>query len=221
MLRPFSYSKLSTFLSCPRRFKYQYIDRIETPRPEHFTRGSYIHDILEHYPNKTCPEVDKFINSEVGKKYLNILTDKTAREVRFGYDDAFNLIKYSKQAMLNGIIDLIYIKDNIVHLVDWKTGRAKTEEEQDWSQLETYAIAFLDRYDVEIAYVYIDACTENKRLLTKDLRSTILNKVYSNIMRVEACKNYRCNITWQCEYCQFNNICSYKEESIENLRITF
>jgi hypothetical protein len=47
---PYSYSKMDTFEKCPRRFKYQYIDKIKVPQEhnEHLEKGKCINLLLEH-----------------------------------------------------------------------------------------------------------------------------------------------------------------------------
>lgn len=57
----FSYSKLSTYLSCPLRFKYQYVDKIttEVPIPYVTILGTAVHKVLEHFYQETQYSDDK------------------------------------------------------------------------------------------------------------------------------------------------------------------
>ena len=48
-LPQFSYSKISTFLECPKRYSFQYIQRLPTiPRP-YFSFGSSMHNTLKEF----------------------------------------------------------------------------------------------------------------------------------------------------------------------------
>src|SRR5947208_2205912 len=45
-----SNSKAKTFRRCPRRYKFKYVDRLESRRKKrHLELGSWIHDLLMHY----------------------------------------------------------------------------------------------------------------------------------------------------------------------------
>jgi hypothetical protein len=47
---PYSHSKIETWKSCPRKFKYQYIDKLPVERvPQvHFDRGKLFHLLMEY-----------------------------------------------------------------------------------------------------------------------------------------------------------------------------
>ena len=52
MIRPFSYSQISTYLECPLRYKLRYVDRLPTkPRP-YFSFGATLHRCLVYYFGK-------------------------------------------------------------------------------------------------------------------------------------------------------------------------
>lgn len=218
MFYPYSHSKLSEFETCPYRFKLHYIDKA-TPeaRPEYFKRGSKIHAELERYPDTMSSELKLFISSDVGQKYDTILRSETKREVRLGFTQDFNINSYSRNNAINFIVDLIYMKDDIVYLVDWKTG--KRPQTIDWSQLELYAAAFLDQHPVVVSYVYVDDCSECSRRYEMQDRAQIISNIKSKIHLVENCQEFQRSISWKCEYCQFKSICNPQQFSLENVTI--
>lgn len=213
---PYSHSKITSFLSCPMRFKLTYIDKVKQERkPAYLQRGIDVHEILAVYPQTTSDIVNRFLNSEVGKKYDKVLRGETRREVRIGLDDDFKLQKYSNKSKVNGIVDLIYIEDGVVHLVDWKTGKAP--EEQDWLQLETYAIPFLkDATQVVLSYVYIDQCIENTKVVQASERPQLVAKLTAIINNIETAEEFPRCISWQCDYCQCNKACNPDLFGLEN-----
>lgn len=217
---PFSYTKLNTFKVCPYKFKLVYIDKLKpTSNLEHLKRGANIHEVLAKYPETTSDTVNKFFQSTVGQKYNLILRGETRRELKIGLDNDFNLCQYNNQAVFNGIIDLIYIQDDIVHLVDWKTG--KIPPEQDWSQLELYAIPFLSTHTVVTSYVYIDQCCEDSKQYDPGDRDHLIFKLKSNIIQIEHCDEFTRTISWRCNYCQFCDTCNPQNFGLENMSINF
>lgn len=216
---PYSHSKITSFLSCPMRFKLTYIDKVKpTRKPEYLQRGIDVHEILSVYPKTTSETVNRFLVSEVGRKYDKVLKGETRREVRIGLNDNFELQKYSTKSKVNGIIDLIYIEDGVVHLVDWKTG--KVPEVQDWSQLETYAIPFLkDNTSVSLSYVYVDQCVENTKVVRAADRDRLVTKLSQVIDNIENTTDFCRSISWQCEYCQYQDSCKPDLFGLENTTI--
>ena len=49
MIEHLSYSSISTYLLCPRSWRYRYIDKVETPSSPALVFGSAFHDALEAY----------------------------------------------------------------------------------------------------------------------------------------------------------------------------
>lgn len=118
---PYSFSRLSTYKSCPRKFKYAYIDKA----PRDYTdrtallKGGAIHSILEHHPDQSTHKlahkyqkiVDSFLSTDLGKKYMS---RQSIREFNFGLDVNLNVTSYSsKDAVFRGSVDYICIGDTI------------------------------------------------------------------------------------------------------------
>ncbi len=62
---PYSYSRINTWLQCPRKFRYSYVEKIvkwETSAP--LDRGKLVHSILEH---SDSPKISKEVFDKVKK----------------------------------------------------------------------------------------------------------------------------------------------------------
>jgi len=115
---PYSFSKINTFVQCPRKFKYSYIDKLprgETDKTALY-KGSALHNILENYPNagthklapKYQPIIDKFLKS----KYLHYLERESVKELSIGLTPQLTPCEYKdKSAMFRGFIDYFTIID--------------------------------------------------------------------------------------------------------------
>ena len=101
---PYSFSKIDSYSSCPRKFQHSYIDKIKVDKEQiHLLKGKFIHNILERYRNPDISSIkpeklnintkDKntykeltaaFIASQIGQKYLN--GDCIDREVKLSFN---------------------------------------------------------------------------------------------------------------------------------------
>lgn len=217
----YSVSKIQCFEQCPLKFKLKYIDKVEVERSNALKRGSNVHAIFENL-GKTGgtpanPEelsvVEKFLGSEVGKELLPVIL-KAQKEVRIGLKKAeggLEPCEYSSKALFGGIIDLLYNN----RILDYKTGKAKSYNEQDWTQLTWYAIwLFLktDYESIDISYIYVEHNVINtKTLYRKDLKELI----ESMLRRFVALKKFTDNptqehrVSWLCDYCDCKAHCPF------------
>ncbi len=129
---PYSYSKISTYQSCPRKFKYQYIDKIgkfeDSPA---LVRGRTLHYLIENpdldeslysdemkkniedYPE--CIDIkNNFKNSELGEKYLKDIERIPVQEFKLGLSTSLEPQDYQKNSLFNGIVDYICVKSRMI-----------------------------------------------------------------------------------------------------------
>lgn len=219
-----SVSKLQCFEQCKNKYKLTYIDKVQLEEQPHLNKGKAIHSMLEDFNNLEI--VCNFINSKIGKKYYNVIKD-AKKEVKIGlkienrhlmscdFDDP--------NCLFHGIADVI--NGNII--CDYKTGKAKEYEYQDWLQLEAYAVWLFINYDYEevhVSYLYIEHDTENEKVIKKSEVNDIVKKLLTKIKNVidyDKSPTLEYNVTALCDYCQCNKYCQkYKEmqKRFEELR---
>jgi CRISPR/Cas system-associated exonuclease Cas4 (RecB family) len=168
---PYSWSRIQTYKQCPRKFKYQYIDKIpvEQKCQKALIKGKFIHSLLEHNGDinelkksddykeiqksigdcitkqdiKEFYEIYKtFTNTELYKKLNNNKTLFT--ELFIALDEDLKIVPYDT-ALFRGYIDKVYVnpKTNKVYCIDWKTG--KVNQKQTYGQLLFYSIGLFDK----------------------------------------------------------------------------
>ena len=222
---PYSASKLKTFDECPFKFNQHYILKIRPayePKP-FFEKGSFIHWILEHYPN--LPEkMFKFrlankkmradwmaLAQEVVKqpRVKEILSEKVKAEMKFSLDKNFKPTKFKrKTSLLMGYIDNIS-KGELFRIIDWKTGQTRVSEDD--IQLKLYALWFLigatDVDVVECTYAFV----EQENWITKtytqadipELKQLFINK----IDLIENCVEFPKKPSRNCKWCDHFKDC--------------
>lgn len=88
-----SYSALDTFRRCPLKFKFQYIDKIKTPKSKEALFGTLLHNALKilHEPGLIVPTVDDIL------KYIadnwNIAAYPTEQESAMAFAQAIKIMR--------------------------------------------------------------------------------------------------------------------------------
>lgn len=218
----YSLSKVQCFEQCPLKYRLKYIDKVETERNVACKRGSEIHKVFEHLDNpemtKGVSVVENFLNSEIGKELLPII-ENAQKEVKFGIDKELKPSKYSPKSLFGGIIDLL----NENHILDYKTGKAKTYNEQDWTQLTWYAIwLFLnsDYEEIKITYIYVEHNVYNSKVL---YRKDLENMIKEMLLRFKNLKDFENNPTdkhcksYLCDWCDCKKHCPFYTDNALNI----
>ena len=216
-----SISKIQCFEQCKAKYKLTYIDNVPLTEQDHLSRGKIIHGILENFNDFEV--VHNFMNSDIGKKYYNIIKN-AEREVKVGLKVADkHLVScdfFDPNCIFHGVIDIV--NGNV--LCDYKTGKAKTQEEQDWSQLEAYALwAFINNdYDeVHVSYLYIEHNTENARTIKRSeingIAKNILTRI-SNVIKYDDAPYMEYTQSALCDYCPCNQYCERYKLNHEYLK---
>ena len=171
--------------------------------------------MLEHYPKKSDHKLaneykyvfNKFKKSPLFDKYL---LNTSSREIRIGLDDELRPCDY-KNAMFRGIIDFVTIKNDVLFLVDWKTGKYKEQHYQDYNQLLFYSIYFFEKCknvdNINISYVYVEHDIENELVLERRFLENYKKELINIIRSLENDTNFVKNESKLCDWCPFKQHC--------------
>jgi len=176
---PYSASRISLWNSCPRKFKYNYIDKIpKEPRDDTpLKKGFCTHLFLENHtanlgkerllkeisrekiPNEIVQEskkiYKKFVDSDLGKKIFSYLPLGTELEIGLkiqgGKIQTCDFL--DPGCLFRGKIDYICVdkENDKVYVIDWKTGKDKSEGpyKQKPDQLIYYAAWYFHNFPVD------------------------------------------------------------------------
>lgn len=142
-MKRISYSKINTFITCPLRYQFQYIEKLERPDSSSTQQlGKYIHEVLEHWrEGLDLTEVgtlfeDKYLLADEEKSVVPMLlaNAKAMYEPYRGMPAESELrLEYAttnqgEEIVINGIIDKVYhaSEDKFI-IVDYKTGRSRMD----------------------------------------------------------------------------------------------
>ena len=129
---PWSYSTLTAFETCPRKFKLTKIDRVFVePQNEASLHGNEVHKAIErHMKNEVLLPI-KY------KEYLPLVEKckaapgKKLVEFKFALTDSFRPTDFfAKDAWCRGVIDFAVLNPEHALVLDWKTGKPKEDHDQ-------------------------------------------------------------------------------------------
>ena len=123
---------------------------------------------------------------------------------------------YDKDALLRGSVDFICVKDNVLPLIDWNTGKPKDERFQEFEQLIFYSLYFFQTYNIPkivLSFVYIESIDdfgnghENVLEITRESFEIYKKKIINKIINIEKSDNFLPKISKLCKFCEFNENC--------------
>jgi RecB family exonuclease len=168
-----SYSALNTYQICPLKYKFQYIDKIRTPKSKEAVFGTLIHSVLNfaHKPGILFPTMEQAL--DYFSKNWNSDVFESEQEERAAFSQGVDMVRrYYKdndiskinivalespfqiklgEHIVSGIIDRIDRTDDGYEIIDYKTAKKMPSQEKvdNDVQLTIYLRAFLERYPEE------------------------------------------------------------------------
>lgn len=151
-----SYSSLSTYKQCPRKWYYSYILNLPWESSAAMSRGTRMHTMAEDF---VTGKVD-FVPSEIKRIGPSLQMFKSigakAEEVWL-LDKDWKPTDDLSQAWIKAIIDVHYVQDGLLFVKDYKSGQMYDDHR---NQLELYGLIGLVRYPdvkrVETSALYMD-----------------------------------------------------------------
>lgn len=199
-----SYSKISTFDSCPARYKYHYILGLKGETPEFFIAGREVHDNVHQY--HTGQEYDKDLIAPYTKTFPVDYRDRS--EVWFS--DKLTIDDKPTDFVMAGKVD--GINDEGIHDLKYMKGSISQRKADASLQATLYLWWYWSEYQKIVPFTYIIfdkvkdtiSLRKTKRTLD-DFRecNEILNK---KIVEIEA-SDYGKKENYFCKYCPFRKIC--------------
>lgn len=138
------FSKLDCFRACPRKFKYQFIDKLPQGEPgPALVHGSTIHDGLEAYLRGW--QADPPAEAEKWRESLDALRKQPTMEPEqnLGFDKNWKKLPdwFHKDTWLRVKMDAYYFDAEELVVIDFKTGKYRVPSTD---QVELYACAGIE-----------------------------------------------------------------------------
>lgn len=175
---PISFSRLDTFIKCPRRYYYQYIKNVGKPKffnEDNLEFGANLHEALQKYFESSPYKFNKdeflqiYTNYEdtqlvLKNELFKIRLSKFEKEQNLHFQKGFSVWKRELkiQSEFNGLpiegqIDRVDINGDEIWLIDYKSGNLDTQS----FQLAFYEMLYLAEFHQE-AKGYFYSLKDNK-----------------------------------------------------------
>lgn len=160
-MRPWSYSRKECYETCPRQFKYRYVDKLKSSKPPNKAadRGTAIHLKAEDYLNGVIPIYPPELQKVASHAML--LKSKGAKaEGQLCVDQDWNVLEDwdDPKGYYRSLVDVTYAEGDAVHVEDWKTGKIYADKHA--KQMDEYVAITAAKYpDAErfiTRLIYID-----------------------------------------------------------------
>ena len=216
-----SYSRLSTYELCPKKFKASYIDKNypDESGKACFVKGKKKHSQLENYINfKVDPTIIP-VRYDGDVKAASSMVDKLinngysiSAEHQLAVDLDFNEASwFDKSVMYRAICDFIAIRGDEATIGDWKTGKFRDYDGSKTGQLHLSAAIVFSLYPnintITAAYFFIEHKQTVMRRFTRDmdLRTPFLESfdTVNNDKTFEPVRNSYCH------WCLIKDDCIY------------
>ena len=229
-----SYSKLSTFNDCPKKYKLQYIDKVEeTSKSEIASTGILYHKVLaELEEGLDEKQIRKIAESILMKENISYEKIKEIEDVIINWYDPFDFKNVFGKEMkiefnlLNhtfiGYIDrLDKFDDKSYEIIDYKSGNYDYSDSdlKNSLQFDVYSYAIFKLYKPDIVMITYDNIQTKHKVhaqITIDEFPIIENRLISYIKKIESAKTFPAFLGNHCLYCSFRDKCEeFKNDKYE------
>ena len=222
-MRWLSKSQMNTYLQCPMKWKYQYIDKLKSKGSPAMWRGIKVHSNIEKFyknvdvinkqiiPKGDLGELGQF--QKFQERRIQSCVDENG-EVNLKYFAPLEQeLKVADEGLhLRGFIDAVYInpKDDGHIIIDWETGKYRPENFSGY-RFELAVYAELYRLQTGITPMYwgiyfVDA----DKLFFEPVKAVSIKAMYKKVQKVRDgidAEDYTCKSGFLCKWCDFNKEC--------------
>lgn len=188
LTKPWSYSALTAFETCPRRFELTRVSKkVFEPQTEATLWGNKVHKALELYAKGSEGLPQEF--EKYGRYVKKILAYEGKRvvEERVALNKNLRPTKWmAKDVWVRGVIDIGVVGSERAYLLDWKTGKRKPDSDQ----LKLFAALAFASYpwidSVVTGFIWLKENKFDKELFTRDQLPEIWSEFLPRLSRVAA-----------------------------------
>jgi len=234
-MKPLSYSSMSTYETCPHRYKLIYIQKLPTAEKYYFSFGRSIHDALRYLydvkvpPLPTLEELLAFYKEH----WVHVGYESEEQEQRyfdFGIDMLSEYYKkhtpYLKLPLavereftiqidgvsVRGYMDRIdKLDDETIEVVDYKTSKALTlEDTRSSDQLKIYQLAAEKLFGLPVSKLTLYHMASQTPFSIGRHNEEALFQVKQKIEKTAGliqAGEFQPRRSWECKYCEFQSYC--------------
>lgn len=208
----FSPNMLKTYISCPKKYYFKYIQNISMPQPaSFFEKGKKIHALANYYLrgadiSNMINELDDEEKPVWQKLFENEFFKKTY------VNSEYNLSCKIGEFWVGGRLDALMRDGDDYFILDYKTGSIPKNPEVDFQTMVYLMCADkkLKNYN-SLKFVYIDLKNDQNTIieLTPE-RKKLYTKVLTEICKRITEETEYPQKTDSCSFCEYSKLCFYE-----------
>ena len=205
----YSPNMLKTYQLCPRKFYFQYVERVNIPRlSTPFEKGKKIHALANYYlQGIDISRLETALNPSEAAVWKSLSENPYFQKKC--YKSEFQLSCKLGDFWIGGRLDAVMSDENKYYILDYKTGAVPENPKFDY-QTMVYLLA-LDMHlkqGKELEFIYIDLKQNKDHIITFDQTDkaeytkrilTICSAIASDSIYKPDCQN--------CSRCEYNKLC--------------
>ncbi|MGL6107697.1 PD-(D/E)XK nuclease family protein [Romboutsia sp.] len=238
ILKNFVYSQnsINTYKSCPLKFKYKYLDKINWRKDDIGSReyyeslqmGSEFHLLCERY----FSNIPLGINEKNSLKYTKWMDKikKLLPIISENKDETIYLPEYEIRYNLNGNTitakyDLVVINNNKIDIWDWKTENKKVDYKNAQNRIQTIVYMYLAKevipklYNIDVNFEdvtmkYYQPEFEDEPVsisYNEEIHNSYNNRIDQYIQMIRNIELHNVKNDNHCKFCEFNKLCNGQE----------
>lgn len=224
-LMPLSFSRLSTFESCPAKFDYLYVTKSVKDQDNEFTiYGTRVHEALENYGRARAASDDaaqavsalEDIGDDVRKHFP--IVDRViglGGSVFFEHQMALRRDKtpcdwFASDVWIRGIADVLVVNGNRAWCLDWKTGKPKENP----TQLQLFAALVFAHFpevtEVRTSFIWLNHDDATNAIYERRMADHLWLALEPRFSRVQDTVDlgvYPTKPSGLCRYCPARSVC--------------
>ena len=168
-MRPWSYSRLSTYETCPRQYQYSYLERLKGFRPESpaAKRGTAIHERADKY-FKGQLSMYPYEFQRVSGHLMLLKAKKAMSEQKLGVREDWSPCDFGdKETYFRAIVDIVYNEPGVCHVEDHKTGQVYDSHPKQMLDYVAIAAAHFPAEEYHTRLIYVDQGIVTKPKITE------------------------------------------------------
>ena len=233
-LKNFIYSQnsINTYKSCPLKFKYKYIDKINWRQDDIGSReyyeslvvGSEFHLLCERYFSNIPLGINENTNPKFIKwiEKIKKLVPMCSETRHIVYLPEYEIRYRINENTITAKYDLIIIKDNAIEIWDWKTENKKVDYKNAQNRIQTIVYMMLAKevipklYNIDIDFKnismkYYQPEFEDEPITisySEEIHNSYKHRIIEYINMMKQSKYLTSKNTNHCKYCEFNKLCN-------------
>ena len=205
----YSPNMLKTYQVCPKKYYYQYIERVYIPRfSTPFEKGKKIHALANYYlQGINISRISTALNND--EKIAWQLLLKNPFFEKKCYNSEYSISCKIDKYWLGGRLDAVVFDDKNYYILDYKTGMVPKNPEYDF-QTMVYLLCMdkiLKDYD-SLSFVYISLKEKRNQVIafSPELKTEYEKQIIQICSKIEKDSLYNSNCE-NCERCEYRSLC--------------